>query len=243
MTSAESAPTHAPVTGARRLGWLLLGVLAGLLLASWLGFRAPPPAPLPLAAGEAVVLRTPGGKLEVAEIRQIESFEVSRDHELLGVPVGSTFSRIRVPAHYRYHIDLTPEWTVNLQPDGSVRVIAPRLQPSLPVAIDTQLMEKESRGLWSLFTGPTEMAALEKSITSALERKAATAPMLAKQREAARTTTAEFVEKWLMTQTPWKPLAGKPVQVLFADESIDAINAACGGQRGCAASWLNGADL
>ena len=69
-------------------------------------------------------------------------------------------SRIRVPAHYRYHVELAPEWRVTVQPGGGVRVIAPRVRPTLPVAIDTARIEKESRGLWSLFTGPDQLAAL-----------------------------------------------------------------------------------
>jgi len=237
----DAAPVRPPQ---RWRGWLWLSLLANALLAVWL-WRAQPPAPpvAPLVMGEAVVLRTPGGRLEVAELQQTETFEVSRDHEVLGVPVGSTMSRIRVPAHYRSHVELAPEWTVRVRPDGGVRVIAPRLQPTLPVAIDTARLEKESRGLWSLFTGPEQLAALEKSITASLARKAATAPMLARQREAARTTVAEFVAKWLMTQTEWKPHAGKSVQVLFADEPIDALDADCGGAPGCAAARLNAAGL
>ena len=126
----------------RRRLWLALSLLANALLAIWL-WRAQPPAPPPLpnTVGQAVVLRTPGGRLEVAELRQLESFEVSRDHDVLGVPMGSTYSRVRVPAHYRYHVELAPEWRVRVLPDGGVRVIAPRVQPSLPVAIDTAQLQ------------------------------------------------------------------------------------------------------
>lgn len=240
--TAEPAPLVQPVRRWRR--WLLLSLLANALLGLGLWRVQPPaPPPAPLAAGESVVLRTAGGRLEVAELKQVETFEVSRDHRLLGVPVGSSFSRIRVPAHYRSHVELAPEWRIALQPDGGVRVIAPRLQATLPVAIDTAQMEKESRGLWSLFTGPEQLAALEKSITESLARKAVTAPVLARQREAARATVAEFVQKWLMTQTEWKPHAGKTVQVLFADEPIEALDAACGKDAACAAAWLMGAGL
>jgi hypothetical protein len=242
--SPETPPAQPSPAPRRRRHWLVLSLLANALLGWWL-WRAQPPAPPPLAqaVGEAVVLRTPGGRLEVAELKQVETFEVSRDHDVLGVPVGSTFSRIRVPAHYRSHVDLAPEWRVSVRPDGSVRVIAPRLQPTLPVAIDTARIEKESRGLWSLFTGPEQLAALERSITASLARKAATAPVLARQREAARATVAEFVQKWLMTQTAWQPHGDKPVQVLFADEPIEALDAACDAQPGCAAAWVGAAGL
>ncbi|QTD45587.1 hypothetical protein [Ottowia testudinis] len=234
----------APATRVRPWrGGLLPGLLAIALLAWWL-WRAAPPAPPPAATvGEAVVLRTPGGRLEISEIQQTESFEVTRDHTVLGVPVGSTFSRIRVPAHYRYHVELAPEWRVTVQPGGGVRVIAPRVRPTLPVAIDTARIGKEARGLWSLFTGPEQLAALEKSITASLATKAASAPMLARQREAARATVGEFVQKWLMAQTDWKPHAGQKIEVLFADEPIDALDAACGGRPGCAAERLNAAGL
>ncbi len=224
--------------------WLALSLLANAALAVglWRAWPSAPP-PLPTEVGRAVLLRTPGGRLEVAELRQTESFEVSRDHEVLGVPVGSTFSRVRVPAHYRYHVELAPEWRVRVLPDGGVRVIAPRVQPSLPVAIDTGQLQSESRGLWSLFTGPAQVQALARSITAQLGRKAATAPMLARQREAARQTVAEFVGKWLMTQTAWRPHADRPVQVLFADEPIEALDAACGSRPDCVAQWLNATGL
>ena len=65
----------------------------------------------------------------------------------------------------------------------------------------------------------------------------------ARQREAARTTVAEFVQKWLMTQTAWKPHGDKPVQVLFADEPIEALDAACDAQPGCAAAWVGATGL
>ena len=239
MPEPTAPPTAPPPR--RTLRWLLL-LNAALL--GWLVWRAQPPGPpaTPLAAGESVVLRTPGGRLEVAELKQVETFEVSRDHAVLGVPVGSTFSRIRVPAHYRSHVELAPEWRVTLRPDGRVRVIAPRLQATRPVAIDTARMEKESRGLWSLFTGPEQLAALERSITAALNDKAASAPLLARQREAARATVAEFVQKWLMAQTEWQPHAGRPVEVLFADEPIEVLDADCG-EPGCAAALLEAAGL
>lgn len=243
MTTAETpSPSSPPARRGR--GWLWLSLLLNALLAWWL-WRAPAPAapPTPLGAGEAVVLRTPGGRLEVAELKQVESFEVSRDHTVLGVPVGSTFSRIRVPAHYRSHVELADEWPVTLRPDGRVRVIAPRLQATRPVAIDTGKMEKESRGLWSAFTGPAQMAELERSITDALNRKADSAPILARQREAARATVGEFVQQWLMAQTDWKPHAGRKVEVLFADEPIEMLDADCGGEPGCAAALLNAAGL
>ena len=55
---------------------------------------------------------------------------------MLGVPVGQTTSQIRVTAVYSYHVELAPEWKVTLR-DKTFIVIAPRVKPTLPVAIDT----------------------------------------------------------------------------------------------------------
>ena len=69
---------------------LALSLLANVLLAVWLWRALPPaPAPLPTAVREAVVLRTPGGRLEASELRQTESFEVTRDHDVLSVPMAA----------------------------------------------------------------------------------------------------------------------------------------------------------
>ena len=56
-------------------------------------------------------------------------------HEIFGIKIGETMPRIRVPAVYRYHIELEPEWRV-VRADGVFTVVAPRVQPSLPVAVD-----------------------------------------------------------------------------------------------------------
>ena len=42
-----------------------------------------------------------------------------------------------------------------------------------------------------------------------------------------------------MAQTAGQPHAGRTVQVLFADEPIEALDAACGCRPDCAAQWLN----
>ncbi len=171
---------------------------------------------------EPVVMRTRGGLLEVATIRSPERFEASQDHEIFGVFVGKTVSRIRVPATYRYHIALAPEWRILLR-DKAFIVVAPAVAPTLPVAIDTAQLESESSGVWSLVTGPSLVAELQRSITAVLATKAASPAYIRLQREDARKTVAEFVSKWLVTQERWKEAAGYPVYVFFADEPIRAL--------------------
>ena len=169
-----------------------------------------------------VVMRTNGGLLEVSTITSPERFESAHDHTILGVPMGTTVTNIRVPATYRYHIDLAPEWKILLREKTFV-VVAPSVKPSLPVAIDTAKLEAQSFGVWSLFTGHGQIEQLQRSITQALADKASSTPYVQMQRESARATVKEFVAKWLITQEQWKDVAAYPIKVFFADEPIQAL--------------------
>jgi len=118
---------------------------------------------------EIMVMRTPGGLLEVSRINATEEFDTRFVHLLLGVPVGETVPRIRVPAVYRYHIELAPQWRV-LRTSDTFTVVAPPVKPSLPVAVDLGRMEKESSGTWVLlpFTGTQALDDLERQLTARL---------------------------------------------------------------------------
>jgi hypothetical protein len=169
------------------------------------------------------VIRTEGGLLQVSTIRAPESFKAVKPHDILGLDLGATTTHIRVPATFHYHIELAREWKVRVRPDGTVIVIAPPVQPTLPVAIDTARLERHAEGRWSLFTGARELEALERTITQALAGKAGSTSYLAFQREAARQTVAEFVQRWMLTQERWKAARGGTVRVFFADEPIAAL--------------------
>lgn len=171
------------------------------------------------------VIRTKGGLLAVSTIKAPEFFQATADHQVLGVPVGQTTSQIRVTAVYSYHVELAPEWKVTVR-DKTFIVIAPRVKPTLPVAIDTAKLERLASGTWSLFTGAAELDRLQRSITASLAAKAALPSYIQFQREAARTTVSEFVTKWLVGQERWQPASAYKVQVFFADEPIEALGAA-----------------
>lgn len=178
------------------------------------------------AGDEIMVMRTPGGLLEVSRIHATEEFDTRFVHLLLGVPVGETVPRIRVPAVYRYHIALAPEWRV-LRTSDTFTVVAPPVQPGLPVAVDLARMEKETSGTWVLlpFTGAEALDDLERQITARLAEKAVLPAYVQLQREQARRTVAEFVRKWLMSQAQWQGAARPQLRVLFADEPVGSIDA------------------
>jgi len=145
-------------------------------------------------------------------------------HSVLGIDIGETVPRIRVPAVYRYHIELAPRWRV-LRTDELFTVVAPAVKPSLPVAVDLARMEKDASGTWVLlpFTETAALESLERKITGKLEKTASMPAYIQLQREAARRTVAEFVEKWLVTQTQWKTASRPRIRVLFADEPVGSI--------------------
>lgn len=173
-------------------------------------------------ADQAVVMRTSGGLLEVSTIRVSERFESSTVHSILGAHIGKTATQIRVPVVYRYHIELAPEWKIRLR-DKTFIVIAPPVKPTLPIAIQTAGIEKESSGVWSILTGNALLDKLERSITPVLGGRAVNPTYVQLQREASRKTVKEFVAKWLITQEQWKAASGYPIQVYFADEPIAVL--------------------
>ena len=170
-----------------------------------------------------MVVHIKGGLLEVSTIRAPETFAASNDETILGIPIGTTITRIRVSAVYRYHVKLDPDWKVMLK-DKTFVVISPPVTPSVPVAIDTEKLEAEASGRWSLLTGESRKADLLKSITKSLDAKAASPTYINFQREVARQTLKEFVAKWLITQEQYKATASYPIRVFFADEPIQSMS-------------------
>lgn len=169
--------------------------------------------------GAMVVMRTPGGLLEVSTITAEERFDSTTSHTILGASVGKTVAQIRVPTVYRYHIPLAKDWIFRSTEETLV-VIAPPVKPSLPVAIDTGKLEGFSSGIWSPLTGTNALGSLQKSITSSLGEKAATPQLILLQRESARKTVAEFVQKWVVEQPRWKDKKKPVVFIFFADEPL-----------------------
>lgn len=163
-------------------------------------------------------MRTPGGLLEVARLQVMEQFDKKFIYTLVGLEVGETVAHIRVPATYRYHIELAPEWEVYRKGDVFT-VITPPIKPSLPVAVDLAKMEKDVGGTWYLvpFNDVEDLDALEREITAKLEQKASSDVYRGLQREAARKTVKEFVAKWLVTQQEWKDTETPRVEVAFGE--------------------------
>ena len=205
--------------------WLKIALLVAITAAAivlYTRYRTPEPETKSRLSDEIVVMRTNGGWLEVSTVKATEVFDRTVDHEILWINVGQTATSIRVPAHYTYRARLASEWKILRRGDEFI-VVAPAIEPKLPVAVELDKMEKQSHGFWSPFTGAGELDALERSMAANLKRKARSRLYLNLQREAARTTIAEFVKKWLITQVEFRDLQGLRMRVLFRDEPLESL--------------------
>ena len=174
------------------------------------------------AVDTPIVMRTPGGLLEVSTIKVVEQFSATKQNTILSVPVGNTITQIRVPVVYRYHIRLASEWKIHIR-DKTFIVISPPIKPSLPIAIETGGMLKQSSGVWSVINGNSLLNTLQRSISPTLASRAESPAYVGLQREASRKTVTEFVSKWLIKQEQWASSSAYPIRVYFSDEPIQVL--------------------
>ena len=167
---------------------------------------------------EILFMPTPGGLLEVSKFQMLEQFDKTFVYSVLGHEVGKTVAHIRVPATYRYHIELAPKWEV-LRVGDVFKVITPPVKPSLPVAVDLARIQKDEGGSWVLvpFNKDSDLDALEREITAKLADKAASPVYHDEQQKLAKKTVTEFVGKWLVTQQPWKAAKQPRIEVVFGE--------------------------
>ena len=161
-----------------------------------------------------------GTDLEVASLKSDEFFTHEDEKRVFWeyIPLGKNISQIKVPVTYRYHIDLSEDWVIEVK-DNVCAVVAPRIRPTLPVAIETDKMEKKVDEGWLRFDGEEQLTDLEKNITPALAVHAR--KNLDNVREHARQAVAKFVRQWLMKEDHWRENRFTAVQVSFMEELED----------------------
>jgi hypothetical protein len=141
------------------------------------------------------------------------------------IPLGTTVSEIRVPAVYRYHIQLFDPW--KLVARGQVCIVmAPQFKPSLPPAILTGQMEKSTSAGWLRFNAEENLANLEKGITDELNKRADDKVHRDYVREASRQSVTQFVKTWLLKENSWRDDRFHQIVVVFPDEAPTGVSAA-----------------
>ena len=164
------------------------------------------------------VASTHGDVLELATLTSTETFSREESTMLAWgyLPTSTTSAEIRVPATYRYHLKLSGSWRLATRGNVCV-VLAPRIEPSLPPAIDTARMEKRAASGWASFDKDAMLDDLEKDITRHLSQRAANTKHIDLVREQCRRSVAEFVQKWLVKKLQW-PEKFNAIVVVFPDE-------------------------
>lgn len=161
-------------------------------------------------------------KLQIAALNTQQEIQAQDSYRILWnlLDLGTTTIRIRIPATYRFYVDLShPEdWTFEPR-DGVLCVIAPQVHPFLPVAFDSAGVEKEGTQGWARFNLKEKMAQAEKEISRVLEANAE--QHLQTVRDQCRMAVGVFIKRWLVQEEVWSGKGFQGVKVVFRDESKD----------------------
>ncbi|MEJ7929515.1 hypothetical protein WG922_05955 [Ramlibacter sp. AN1015] len=196
---------------------LVLAVAAGvalLLVRGWTPMREQ--AQPMLDPAEVVLVRTPGGLLEVATLERTESFGWSSRYTCPLIDCSKvltpTISRVRVRAHYVYRVPLAEQWRLQWQGDRYVLSV-PRPQLQEPVAFDTSTMELETpvKG-WLSPPAAANRENVVRHLGPELNARGKQPHYLEAQAPAARKTVEEFARQWLGEQRIPLP---HPLEVRF----------------------------
>ena len=190
-------------------GSLLVLVLAAglwfardqLRLPGLFGLQAPPKVS-GFPSARVVLMPTNGGQLEIATVTAQEALEreSSGKYRVLGglfeVDLGTTYSRVRVTAVYRYHLKMASVWKLELRSDRTCVVRTSQVEPTLPVAFDTATLERFTTSGWARFDKHENLADLERSLTAALAGMSRR--HLASAMEVGRPVLQKWVADWLL---------------------------------------------
>lgn len=160
-------------------------------------------------------IRTPGGFLQVGEMRKVEEFGWQTGWSCPLIDCGNlpkTISRIRVKAQYVYRIPLAAQW--KLEPEGDHhKLTVPPLQLQRPVAFDTASMEivTTEQSVFSPAAAPNRENAV-RHLGPELAQRGASLTYMDAQRATAEQTVREFARKWMLEQGV---KSERPIRVVF----------------------------
>lgn len=175
-----------------------------------------------LVLDEIIVLRTPGGMLEVSTLVRNEEFKWSTSHACpvidCGKLLGKTVSQLRVPVHYTYRIPLAANWTLKRKGDH-YELVVPAEVPASPAAPDLSKLEIQTERGWLAPNAAQNRVSLLTHFGGEIDRRALQSTYIHAQREAARKTVGEFARKWMIEQGKGTMAATLAITVVFPGES------------------------
>jgi hypothetical protein len=167
-----------------------------------------------------VVQETDGDNMpEVATVIHRKAYSSPEsDGTILGVRIPGCKSRrqVSVKAAITYRIPLAEEWEAEVR-SGRFFVVAPQLQPSLPVAFDTGSIKKFAQDCM-IIDGEKKYDDLLGQVSQQLAISANSEQYKQIARPYARKTVKEFVRKWMATQDEFKVRSNMPIDVVFEGE-------------------------
>ncbi|MRD48808.1 hypothetical protein GHT07_16090 [Caenimonas koreensis DSM 17982] len=185
---------------------LAVVVVAGLAVLTFSGLRVPGTQQEQwhlLDPAQVIVLRTPGGLLEVATLSRVEEFgwQTTYTCPLIDCATlfGATVTRVRVPVHYTYRIPLAQTWELRVQGQDYVLTV-PAVQPALPPAIEAAKLEIETKDAWTSPGAQLNVQSTLRQLGPELERRATLPAYLQTQEPLAARTVEEFARKWMREQ-------------------------------------------
>ncbi|RYF32813.1 MAG: hypothetical protein EOO26_10280 [Comamonadaceae bacterium] len=206
---------------ASRTAWVVIavGLVCAVLWSGSAAWRTTEEQVATLDPAQIVVLRTPGGFLEVATVVKVEEFRWRSSYTCLGQDcgawLGERVGQIRVPVHYTYRIPLAEAWTLTLEGDAYVLSVPPP-QPLLPPAMETAKAEITSVKGGLLAPGAAgNQVNLLRNLGPELNVRAQRVDYLKAQLPSAEKTVREFAEKWMKEQIKASATASRPVKVRF----------------------------
>lgn len=204
---------------------MILTVVLSLL---WRGYKINSSAEKPetqirrLAKDEILLIRTPGGMLEVATLKKNEEFvwSTKRICPVINCDglIKPTITEVRIPAFYTYRIPLSENWTLKNK-ETHYELIVPSEQPSLPVAMDFTKMEMKTNRGWFSPNANANRESLLRHLGPELAQRSLQKHYFDAQEEIAQKTVVEFAEKWMKEQGSEKKRLDIPIKVIFRDGS------------------------
>ena len=174
-----------------------------------------------LAKDELIILKTPGGMLEVTTLIRNEEFRWSTAHTCGKLNCeklfGATISDVRVPVHYTYRIPLSAEWKLKPEKDH-FELAVPLPEAKLPAAIATEKLEIRTDRKWFSPNKADHHESVIRNLGAEFDRRAMQKNYLDAQREDARRTVVEFAQKWMLAQGVPANIRGYPIRVSFPDD-------------------------
>ncbi|HEY0826232.1 MAG TPA: hypothetical protein VGD76_20765 [Ramlibacter sp.] len=200
----------------RPIRWILAAAVLATAGTAWFTRTPREEAVAVLDPARIVLLRTPGGFLEVGALEKVEEFGWSTRYTcpFIDCPqlLAPTISHIRVRARFVYRIPLAAEWKL-VPRAGHYELTVPEPQLQVPVGFHTQDMQIQTteRGWLSPPAAPNREAVV-RHLGPELARRGAEPAYLQAQRANAQKTVAEFARKWMLEQGAKPSL---PVKVTF----------------------------